>query len=485
MLLKMFYDEELAQASYLVGCAATGEALVVDPARDSAPYLAAAAKEKLRITHVTETHIHADFVSGARELAAATGALLYLSDMGDADWKYAYAHEPNVILVRDGDRWMVGNVRVEVMHTPGHTPEHIVFLITDTKAADRPMGVMTGDFIFVGDVGRPDLLEEAAGLVGTKEPGARRQFQSIQRFKALPDFIQIWPGHGAGSACGKALGAVPSTTLGYERLFNPAFQFDEEEPFVRWLLAGQPEAPRYFAQMKRVNKLGPAPLAALTPPPRLALAALDRLRADGSQVIDLRPAETVRRAYLPGTLNIPATAINFSTYVGWFVDFSRPLYLIVPDEPHLAGILRSLRAIGVDQVGGYWGPEVAAAATVSLPALSAQELAERRLRSDLLVVDVRGRTEYQEEHIAGARNLPLGYLLQHLDELPHDRPVVVHCASGYRSQIAASLLHAHGFDNVLNLDDSLEVWCTLLPTVHGDADQEEEAVWKRGLSIAF
>ena len=225
-----------------------------------------AAKEGLRITHVTETHIHADFVSGSRELAARTGASLYLSDMGDENWKYAYAHEPNVILVRDRDTWMVGNVRVEVMHTPGHTPEHIAFMITDTAGADRPIGVFTGDFLFVGDVGRPDLLEEAAGMVGTKEAGARLQYQSVARFKELPDYLQIWPGHGAGSACGKALGAIPSTTLGYEKLFNPAFQFDAEDAFVAWLLAGQPEAPRYFAQMKKVNKEGPALLATLPSP---------------------------------------------------------------------------------------------------------------------------------------------------------------------------------------------------------------------------
>ncbi|MCB0079624.1 MAG: MBL fold metallo-hydrolase, partial [Caldilineaceae bacterium] len=163
MLLRYFYDRNLAQASYMVGCAKTGEALIVDPARDIQPYLEAATKEGLRITHVTETHIHADFVSGSRELSAATGATMYLSDMGDENWKYGYADDPKAILVRDGDFWMVGNIKVEVLHTPGHTPEHISFMITDTAGADKPIGVFTGDFLFVGDVGRPDLLEEAAG----------------------------------------------------------------------------------------------------------------------------------------------------------------------------------------------------------------------------------------------------------------------------------------------------------------------------------
>jgi len=201
MLLKYIYDEHLAQASYLVGCTATGEALVIDPARDIAPYLALAEDAGLRVTHIAETHIHADFVSGSRELAAATSAKIYLSAMGDAAWKYAYVGAPNVRTVRDGDHFMVGNIRIEVMHTPGHTPEHISFMVTDTAGADAPMGIFTGDFVFVGDVGRPDLLEEAAGMMGTKQSGARQQFASVGRLKALPDYLQLWPGHGAGQSC--------------------------------------------------------------------------------------------------------------------------------------------------------------------------------------------------------------------------------------------------------------------------------------------
>ncbi|MCL4859980.1 MAG: MBL fold metallo-hydrolase, partial [Caldilineaceae bacterium] len=352
MILRYFYDDNLAQASYLVGCAKTGEAVVVDPMRNIAPYLEMAAREGLRITHVTETHIHADFVSGSRELVDATGATLYLSDMGDADWKYGYANEPNVVLVREGDRWMVGNVRLEVLHTPGHTPEHIAFLLTDTAASEQPMGVFTGDFLFAGDVGRPDLLEEAAGLTGTKEPGARRQFQSVQRFKQLPDYLQIWPGHGAGSACGKALGAVPSTTLGYEKLINPAFQFADEEAFVRWLLADQPEAPRYFAQMKRVNKIGPELVRHLLPPKQLTARDLARVLDEGELVVDLRPAHLYAQRHLPGALNIPATNRTFSTYIGWWVDYARPLYFIAPSLDEVDEIVQALRAIGIDNVPG-------------------------------------------------------------------------------------------------------------------------------------
>jgi hydroxyacylglutathione hydrolase len=466
MLLKYFYDAELAQASYLIGCAATGEALVVDPARDITPYLQMAAQENLRITHVTETHIHADFVSGSRELAARTEATLYLSRMGDERWQYDYAEEAGAVLVGEGDSWMVGNVRVEVMHTPGHTPEHISFIITDTANADRPIGIFTGDFVFAGDVGRPDLLE---GLEGSsehsKEMGARKQFQSIQRIKALPDYLQIWPGHGAGSACGKALGAIPSTTLGYEKLFNPAFQFADEGDFVEWLLADQPEIPRYFAQMKHVNRVGPKLIADLTPPARATRQTLQECIDAGELVIDMRAAEAYRQAYLPGTINIPLSGA-FTTYVGWFVDYSRPLHFILPDMAEAEDVLSSLRAIGVDQVATIAGPDVVSEEMGEpMPVIDAQELATRQPSNGLVIVDVRGRNEYLEEHIAGAHNIPLGFLPQHLDQLPQDHTIVVQCASGYRSQIAASLLRAKGFDNVVNLQSSKEQWREVLKTV--------------------
>ncbi len=464
MLLRYFYDEKLAQAAYLVGCVKTGEALVVDPMRDITPYVQAAAKEGLRITHVTETHIHADFVSGSRELAAATGATIYLSDMGTADWKYAYAHEPNVITVKDGDNWMVGNIRVEVLHTPGHTPEHISFMITDTAGADKPMGVFTGDFIFVGDVGRPDLLEEAAGFKGTKEPGARQQFKSVERFKNLPDYLQIWPAHGAGSACGKALGAVPSTTLGYEKLFNPAFQFTEENQFVHWLLSGQPEAPWYFAQMKKVNKLGPALLRDLPKPVQLNRSALDAALKAGHLVVDLRNRDEYAQAHVPGTINVPASNNLFSTFVGWFVDYDRPLYLIAPSTNGIEEQIKALRAIGIDNIPGYFSAAVVNEGASALPVITAQELAARLPVNGLTIVDVRGLSEYTEKHIVGAKHIPLGYLPQHLNDVPKDKTVVTQCATGYRSQIAASLLRAHGFRNVITLNEGIDAWSRVLAT---------------------
>ena len=258
MFFKRFYDDSLAQASYMIGCQRTGEALVVDPNRDVAQYIDAARNENLRITQVTETHIHADFVSGARELAAQTGAQLLLSAEGGADWQYAYAADAGARLLRDGDTFTIGNILVEVLHTPGHTPEHLSFLVTDGPASREPWGILTGDFVFVGDVGRPDLLERAAGHANTMEAAGRALFRSLARFLALPDHVQVWPGHGAGSACGKALGAVASSTVGYEKLSNWALATMTEDEFVQSVLEGQPEPPLYFAQMKRINKTGPA-----------------------------------------------------------------------------------------------------------------------------------------------------------------------------------------------------------------------------------
>lgn len=462
MLLKYFYDKNLAQASYLIGCARTGEALVIDPARDITPYLQAAAAEKLRITHVTETHIHADYVSGSRELAAQTGAHLYLSAEGDANWQYAFA-AAKTTLISEGDSWMVGNIRIEALHTPGHTPEHLVFLVTDTAGADKPMGIFTGDFVFVGDVGRPDLLEEAAGFANTKEIGARHQFRSIQRIRELPDYLQIWPGHGAGSACGKALGAIPSTTLGYEKLFNPAFQFDNEDAFVAWLLSDQPEAPRYFAQMKHINKHGPALLADLPQPQLADRAALDAALTAGALVVDLRDADAYAQAHVPGTVSIPATSASFTTHIGWLVDYSQPFYFIVPDADALPGVLAALRAIGIDEIGGYFLPDVVMqGAADGLPRLNVPELAQRIRANGLVIVDVRGRSEYAKQHISGALNIPVGHIPRRLNEIPRDCTVITQCATGYRSQIAASLLRSYGYNNVMSLDDSEQAWARAL-----------------------
>ena len=453
MLLKYFYDKSLAQASYMVGCQTCGEALVVDPARDITPYLEAAATETLRIAHVAETHIHADFVSGSRELAAATGATLYLSAEGGPDWQYGFAGD-DTRLLHDGDRFEVGRVRIDVVHTPGHTPEHLIFVLTDTAGADQPMGLFSGDCLFVGDIGRPDLLETAAKIANTKEQGARQQFANVQRLKTMPDYLQVWPGHGAGSACGKALGAVPSSTLGYEKLFNPAFQFDDQDAFVAWLLADQPETPNYFGEMKRVNKRGPALLRSLDPPQRLEGFILQQELKNGALVIDTRTMEEFRAAHVAGTLNL-APSDKFNSYAGEFIDYRQPTYLIAEPE-FVDALVKALRAIGVDDIPGFFPPREMGKSLVVLDAISPAALHKKL--DDVYLLDVRGQSEWREGHIAGAHHIPLGQVAQHLDELPRDQPIVVQCGTGLRSQMIASLLQKHGFPQVSNLDGGIDDW---------------------------
>ncbi|MEO5814279.1 MAG: MBL fold metallo-hydrolase [Gemmatimonadaceae bacterium] len=465
MLLKRFYDAKLAQASYLIGCAATGEAIVIDANRDVAQYLHAADAEGLRISHVTETHIHADFVSGSRELAERSGGQLLLSGEGGMDWSYAFAEAANARLLHGGDAFMVGNLRFQVMHTPGHTPEHLAFIVTDTPATDAPIGAITGDFIFAGDVGRPDLLEKAAHLVGTMEASARTLFHSLQRFKALPDHLQLWPGHGAGSACGKALGAMPSSTLGYEKIANWGLQLTDESEFVVSVLAGQPEPPRYFAEMKRINKEGPRVLGTLPHPPLVADGMLADAIARGDLVVDTRSAAAFAARHVPGTINIPLDK-SFSTWAGWFVPFDRDFYLIAGDngQSAIAEAARDLAMIGLDRITGYFEPSAIDAWEKSgrdvwtIPQMSAGELATRLAAADVAVLDVRGQSEWTAGHLPGVNNVPAGYIADDIAALPTDRPLVLHCQGGSRSAIAASVLRARGVSNVVNLSGGFAAW---------------------------
>ena len=463
MIVKRFYDEKLAQASYLIGCGRSGEAIVIDPNRDVAQYVRAAEAEKVKITHVTETHVHADYVSGTRELAAATGARVYLSAEGGPDWQYAFAKADGATLLRDRDTIRVGNVVITALHTPGHTPEHMSFLVTDTAAADEPIAAVTGDFVFVGDVGRPDLLEKAAGVAGTMDAAARALFASLQKFKReQPDWLQIWPGHGAGSACGKGLSAVPHSTLGYERRFNWAFGIDDEAQFVAAVLEGQPDPPRYFARMKRINKEGPPVLGGFHEPKQLPAEELGKTLDADALVIDTRPALVFARGHVPGTINIPLGK-SFNTWAGWLVPYDRDFYLIA-DDAHAAEAVRDLAMIGLDRVVGYF-PSFAVAKWASggrkLDTIAQEDsarLAARMKTGRVTVIDVRARSEWDAGHIPGVPNIPLGHLAERLAEIPTDKPVVLQCQGGSRSAIAASLLQAHGVKDVVNLTGGFGGW---------------------------
>lgn len=457
MLLRYFYDEKLAHASYLLGCQMTGDAIVIDPGRDVTRYLEVAKAEGVKVVAAAETHIHADYVSGARELGVKHGVKLYLSDEGDENWKYKYVDQVDHQLVKDGDRFKVGNVQFEVWHTPGHTPESISFILTD-RGADQPMGIFSGDFVFVGDVGRPDLLEKAAGIEGTAQSGAKDMFHSLERFKQLPDHLQVWPAHGAGSACGKALGAVPSSTVGYEKLFNWALQYTEEDKFVRALLAGQPEPPKYFAVMKRVNKEGPTLLDDLAPVVEMSTEDLKEILAKGEMVIDTRVAKEYAKAHIPGTINIPFNK-SFTTWAGWLLDYTKNSYLLA-DPAKLPDILKALHSVGADQIAGFIPVDSAIQSleTESYPEGTPSELANKIAAHEVTLIDVRNIGEWNAGHIEQAKHMMLGKLPERIAEIPTDKPIVLQCQSGARSAIATSILRAHGIKDVINLLGGYSRW---------------------------
>jgi len=454
MFFQHIYDKSLAQASYLIGCQAKGEAIVIDAKRDIDTYLQIAQENNLTITHITETHIHADFLSGSRELAKATGAKMDLSDEGGEDWQYQFPH----IGLKNGSIIKVGNLTLNVIHTPGHTPESISFLLTDHPATDEPVMIFTGDFVFVGDIGRPDLLEKAAGIIGTQEKGAREMFHSVQDFSKLPEFIQVWPGHGAGSACGKALGAVPNSTVGYEKIRNWAFQYeDDEERFIENLLEGQPEPPKYFAMMKKLNKEYRPLLTEI--PKHKKLSGDEFLKAynNGVKVIDTRNKVDFAKGFIPESINIQGNN-SFSMWMGWIVNYSEP-FILVAQEDEMEDLTRKLMRIGMDQMMGYIDQVENLGLDLQIEdAIDREEFKTWLKREDVQILDVRNKTEYETAHIENAENFFVGTLEDHLDEISRDKQVVIHCQSGDRAAIAYSLLKKNGFENVKNFSGGMKEW---------------------------
>ncbi|MGY5319804.1 MBL fold metallo-hydrolase [Neomicrococcus lactis] len=463
MLLERIYEEGLAQASYLVGCQRQGKALVVDPRRDIQVYLDLAAKHGLTITHVTETHIHADFLSGSRELAAATGAELLVSGEGGADWQYGF----DATRLMHQDTFALGNITVQALHTPGHTPEHLSYLITDGAVTDQPGYLLSGDFVFAGDVGRPDLLDEAAGGVDTRFGGAQALFQSLKNvFLALPDHVQVHPGHGAGSPCGKALGAIPSSTVGYERLYAwwaPFMKDDDAAAFTDALLAGQPDAHAYFARMKRQNKQGPAILGELAEMRELTDSQVtDELAADQAIFIDTRSQAEVHEGTVVGSLNVPA-GNSASNYAAWVIDpdeEDRDLIVLAPSQVAAETFRDALLRVGIDGANA-WTTSIDGLEQYIPEMITPEEFIEARESGDgelaeLPLIDVRSKNEFAEGTIPGAQQLSGGSAMWRLDELPAKR-VITFCQSGVRNSVVASGLRRAGY-SVVELEGSYAGW---------------------------
>lgn len=466
MFFRQVVDEDLAQFAYLIGCQQTGEAIVIDPERDIDRYVEMADENDLRIIAVTETHIHADFLSGCREFAEQLGTRVFLSDEGDADWKYQWAEEYDHEWLRDGDTFTIGNIELQAVFTPGHTPEHLTFLVTDRGGgATEPMGMTSGDFVFVNDLGRPDLLETAAGQTGAMRPAAVRLFNSAQKFIQFPEFLQVWPGHGAGSACGKALGAVPETTVGYEKRFNPALLAvgRGEGAFVDFILEGQPEPPAYFARMKRLNKEGPPILGALPVPTEAPATAIGDLatRTDVT-IVDTRPERSAFFAgHLAGSIYAPLGK-NFPTIVGSYVDPETRIVLLI-DEAEVEDAVRGLIRIGYDRVEAFLTEQTfneyrrAGGRVESIESIDMEEFERRLADGNANVLDVRRLTEFQAGHVTGAKNVAHTRLALRLDEVDSSKPVIVHCRTGERASAAVSLLKKHGYD-VTHVDGDFEQW---------------------------
>lgn len=470
MLVRQILDPALAQYAYLIGCPRTGEAIVIDPERDIDRYHDIAAQHKLRIVAAADTHIHADYLSGLREFAER-GVKVYASDEGGPAWRYEWLLDSNYSyqLVRHDDRFMVGNIELVVVHTPGHTPEHVSYAVIDRGAgAKDPIGIVTGDFVFVGDLGRPDLLEEAAGVIGTMIPGAQQLYRSLSRFRQLPEYVQVWPAHGAGSACGKSLGDIPMSTVGYELRTSPAIAAaSSETAFIEYILSGQPEPPLYFARMKRDNRIGPTVIGSVPAIPRLAPHELAGLagRTD-VVVVDTRPRDQFLAAHLPKSLLAELT-FQFATITGSYIAEHTPIYLVI-DEAQVDHAVRILLRIGLDHLRGFVTPadlaahQAAGGAIASTEAIGIDEMERRRTAGGVRILDVRGKTDFDAAHVPGAVNIAHPRLLARLSELPNDVPVLVHCASGARAAHAVALLERHGYRPVTVADHFVK-WTPAAP----------------------
>ncbi|MSR29624.1 MAG: MBL fold metallo-hydrolase [Phycisphaerales bacterium] len=459
MLFRQIADDRLAQYAYLVGCQKTKEAILFDPERDIDRYLAIAEREGVRIVAVAETHIHADFLSGAREFAERTGAHVYVSAEGGSQWQSTWASPYKHTLLHDGTSLSVGGIECRAMHTPGHTPEHMCFLVTDRGAgATIPIGIISGDFVFVGDLGRPDLLKTAAGETGSAEPSARALLASARTFCQLPDALQVWPGHGAGSVCGKSLGAIPQSTVGYEKATSPILQLiGDQRAFVDDILSGQPEPPMYFARMKCLNRDGVPLLGEVPQPPIISDIAgnASAWERPGTIVIDTRPWAAFRDGHLPGSLHAPASRM-FSMVVGSYLSPDDRIVLVC-DPQRSDGFIREMVRIGLDKVIAVVpdGAIAASSRTERTAEVSVGEAANQSGRS--FILDVRGADEVARGCIAGSINIAYTRLSAHLSRLPRDRRILVHCALGGRSAAATAMLCRLGFD-AANVAGGFEEW---------------------------
>ena len=438
MIFTQFVDDDLGCASYLIGDESSATAIVVDPAFAVEQYLEEAEKRLVRIVRVLETHTHADHVSGHGRLALEHGIPVSIHPAAEAE----YPHDS----IADGDEVALGQVVVRCLHTPGHRPEHCCFVVTDGSRGPEPWLVLTGDSLFVGDAARPDLAVEA-------REGAEGLFHSLHRLLELGDSVEVYPGHVAGSLCGKAMSSKASTTVGFERRFNPAYATGDLTAFIT--ASASTSAPRP-PNMERIVELNRGPFVAARPDPSVLTAP-----SDDAQILDVRPIEAFAAGHLPGAVNVPVTGTRFSTKAGFVLDHERSVVVAATDPAEASHAVRGLHAIGMFDVAGYvlgGGPE-------RLEIVSVDDL-DRLLAEGAELIDVREKDERDEGYIAGSRNIPYRLLALGKEDLPRDKPIITICETGPRAAIAASILSADGFDARPVVNGGIDSWAAAgKPTV--------------------
>lgn len=454
MYLQQFFIDGLGCASYLVGCEGAGVAAVIDPDRDARKYLKAAAERGLKITHIIETHLHADHVSGNTDLAARTGAEIYVHEA-------ANAHFPHQKLA-GGDIISLGNIELRVRFTPGHTPESITVLVVDKTRGDKPWMVLTGDTLFVGDAGRPDLV----GIEAARELAGLMHDSLHEEYLTLDDGVLVLPGHGAGSLCGKSIGSVRSSTIGYERHYNPTLQVHEREKYIAFATSDLPEQPGNHKRIKQINRQGPPPLVEVTPRGLSVQQAVAEFRR-GAALLDLRSKGDYKSRHIPGAVHLEADD-QLSNRVGFVLPPDVPLILMLMQPDDYQRVVYSLARVGYDSVVGYLADSLSAWEAMGLPVTSGDVrdidplelygLMEQDNGNRPVIVDVRESWEYGQGHVPGARLISLGEFSRRVGDFNPAQPIAVICASGTRSQSAAALLGQKGFETVYNVVGGTVGW---------------------------
>ena len=457
MYFKQFYLGCLAHASYMIG--SEGEAAVVDPRRDVDSYIEEARAQGLEIRHIIETHLHADFVSGHQELAHRTGAKIYFGAKADAKFDY--------VPVREGDEIRMGQVVLRFLETPGHTPESVSIVVVDRAVSEVPKAVLTGDTLFIGDVGRPDLTgsdPRSGSGAPTAQDLAGMLYDSLHRkLLTLPDSVEVYPAHGAGSLCGRNISSETSSTIGQQRQFNYALKPMPKEEFVRMMTTDLPEAPQYFARDVAINRGGAAELAELPDPAALEAHDVEALQKKGAIVLDTRPAAQYGAGHVPGSLHVGLSG-QFASWAGALVSPQAPIVLVSEEKEQVREAQTRLARVGLDNVAGYLDGGLLEWHRAGLPLATTEQIGVEELDARIRegragrVVDVRRPGEWQAGHIASAVNVPLNTLEQHATELPRDEPVAVLCAGGFRSSIGTSILERQGLARITNVVGGMAAW---------------------------